>query len=126
MLNKSIMITVIMSLLAWVGLLWLPALAAGHRTIESLAATTYRLKAEARMGPDRIYLAENKQGAEEENTTGANQEGQAAEKPATDNTNPAGKEKAKTKTLQTYVPTEKVKADQIIVNKDWRFVIDNN
>ena len=114
MLNKSIMITVIMSLLAWVGLLWLPALAAGHRTIESLAPTTYRLKAEARMRPEGIILAESKQAVEEENAAGANQAGQAEEKPATDNTNPAGKDKAKIKTLKTYVPTEKVKADQAV------------
>lgn len=106
--------TVMMSLLVWVCLPWLPALAAGHRTLEPPAPATYLSNAEAQMKPDGIVLAENKQAAEEDNAAGANQAGQAAEKSATDNANPAGKEKAKTKTLKTYVPTEKVKADQAV------------
>jgi hypothetical protein len=64
------------------------------------------------MGPDRIVLAENKQAAEENNAAGATQGGQAEEKSATDTAIPAGKDKGKT--LKTYVPTEKVKADQAV------------
>jgi hypothetical protein len=114
MLNKRIMKTVIMSLLVWGCLPWLPAVAAGHRTIEPLAPATYLSNAEAQMGPDRIVLAENKQAAEEDNAAGATQAGPTEEKSATDTANPAGKDKAKTKTLKTYVPTEKVKADQAV------------
>ncbi len=114
MLNKLIIKTVIMSVLVWVCLPWLPAVAAGHRTVERLNPATYLSNGQARMRPDRIVLAENKQTAEEDNAAGANQESQAAEKSATDNANPPGKDKAKTKTLKTYVPTEKVKADQAV------------
>jgi len=116
MLNKRIVKTVFMPLLvwAWVCLPWLPAVAAGHSTTELLDPAAYPSNGEAQMGPDRIVLAENKPAAEEDNAAGTTQEGQAEEKSATENANPPGKDKGKTKTLKTYVPTEKVKADQAV------------
>ena len=98
----------------WFCLLWQPICFAGRHTAKLSGPSDFRTDIEGRVEPDEIILAENHQTADEQNEAGTAPKGQAQEQPATKDAKPTAEEKSKTKPLKTFVPSEKVKADQVV------------
>ena len=101
-------------LLLCLGVVWQPRGAAGRSITEFSKRPTYRNGVEARVQPHGIMLADNHRTEEQTGKTGASDDGAAEKKNATDKKNKAKKEDNKTKPLKSFVPTEKVKADQAV------------
>ena len=98
----------------WFCLLWQPTCFAGRSTAELQGSTDFQTNIQGRVQPYEIILAENNQTDEEQNRAGTAQNGQTQEKSATKDAKPTAEEKSKTKPLKTFVPSEKVKADQVV------------
>ncbi len=101
-------------LLLYLGVVCQPRGAAGRSITEFSEQPTYQNGVEARVHPHEIMLADNHRTEEQTGKTGAYDDGAAEKNAATDIKKKVKKEDNKTKPLKSFVPTEKVKADQAV------------
>ena len=101
-------------LLLWLGVVWHPRSIVGSYITEFSELPAHRNNMETLTQPHGIRLADNHSTQEQTGKTGTSDNGAAKTKTATDNKNKVKKEDNKTKPLKSFVPTEKVKADQAV------------
>ena len=101
-------------LLLCLGVVCQPRGAAGRSITEFSEQPTYQNGVEARVHPHEIMLADNHRTEEQTGKTDAHDDGAAEKNAATDIKKKVKKEDNKTKPLKSFVPTEKVKADQAV------------
>jgi hypothetical protein len=114
MLNKQLIRKVIILPLVGIWMCWLghPAIVTGRSSVDLPDPSIYPSNSEVIIRPGRFILADNHQTAEEK--AESNQSAAAQENAKPDKTNPSAQQKSKTKPLKTFVPSEKVKADQAV------------
>ena len=110
--HKKWLIT--LPLLLWLGVIGPPRGIAGSSITEFSELPTHRNGFETLAQPQGIRLADNHSTQEQTGKTGSSGDGAVDGKTATDNENKTKKEGDKTKPLKSFVPTEKVKADQAV------------
>ena len=103
-----------LTLLLWLGVVWQPRSMAGSSITEFSARPAHRNGLDTLSQPNGIRLADNHSTQEQTGKTGSSDHGAAEEKTVTGNKNKTKKEDKKTKPLKSFVPTEKVKADQAV------------
>jgi hypothetical protein len=98
----------------WLCWLWHPATVTGQRTVDLPDPAICPSNIEVIIRPRRIILADSHETAEEKENAESDQSASAQENAPPDKTNSSAQQKSKTKPLKTFVPSEKVKADQAV------------
>jgi len=116
MLNKQhFNIVIILPLVGiWLCWLWHPAIVTGRRTAHLPDPAIYPSSSEVTIRPGPIILADSHATAEEREKAESDPGASTQENATQDKTNPAAQQKSKTEPLKTFVPSEKVKADQAV------------
>ncbi len=98
----------------WLGIVWQPRGIAGISITEFSEPPAHRNGIEAVSQSHGVRLADNHSTQQQAGKAGSSDDGADEEKTATDKKNEAKKEDKKSKPLKSFVPTEKVKADQAV------------
>ena len=116
MLNNQIIKKVIIAPLVgiWLCWLWHPAMVTGQSTADLPDPAIYPSNSEVIIRPQPIILAENHETAEQKEKAESDQSASAPENATPDKTDSSAQQKSKTRPLKTFVPSEKVKADQAV------------
>jgi hypothetical protein len=103
-----------MPLLLWLVVLWQSPGFAGRSIAEFSDPSAFRSGAEAMAQPHGFILSDNHRTDEVTRKKDASDSGAAGDNSAKNNENETKKENNKTKSLKSFEPTEKVKADQAV------------
>ena len=114
LIRKVIILPLVGIWLCWLCWLWHPTIVTGQSTANLADPVIYRSNSEVIIRPGSLILADNHRAAEEQEKTESDQNASAQDNATPDKTNPSAQQKSKTKPLKTFVPSEKVKADQAV------------
>ncbi len=103
-----------LTVLLWLGVVGQPRSMAGSSITEFSARPAHRNGIDTLSQPNGVRLADNHSTKEQSGKTGSSDNGTAEEKTVPANKNKTKKEDNTTKPLKSFVPTEKVKADQAV------------
>ena len=101
-------------LLLWLGVVWHPRSIAGSSITDFSELPAHRNGIETVAQPHGIRLADNHSTQEQTGKTGSSDSGAAEEETVSGDQSKTKKEDNKAKPLKSFVPTEKVKADQAV------------
>ena len=103
-----------LSLLLWLEVVWQPPSIAGSSITDFSESPAQRNGIETLAQPQGIRLADHHNAQEQTGKTGSSDKASSEEQTAPGNKNETKQEDNKTKPLKSFVPTEKVKADQAV------------